>query len=72
MIKAPASSFTKESLKDLSLDMKTIDRSKNMFALGVVSYLFNRPLKDFFDLIEKKFAKKPGLIEANKIALKTG
>lgn len=72
VIEAPATSLTRESLKDLGLDKTTIDRSKNMFALGVVFYLFTRPLENTYKFIEKKFAKKPELIEANKIALRTG
>ncbi|MDX1636344.1 MAG: 2-oxoacid:acceptor oxidoreductase subunit alpha [Balneolaceae bacterium] len=72
VIRAPATSFTKESLKEMSLDMKSITRSKNMFALGVVYYLFSRPLDSAVKFIEKKFASKPELIEANKKVLKTG
>ncbi len=72
VIPAPASSLTKEALKDLGLDMTSTMRSKNMFALGVVFYLFTRPLENAIGLIEKKFAKKPQLIEANVRALKAG
>ena len=72
VIQAPATSLTKEALKDLGLDMQAMVRSKNMFALGVILYLFNRPLKNTMEFIEKKFYKKPKLVEANKIAIQAG
>jgi len=72
VIPAPATSFTKEALKDMGLEMQTMNRSKNMFALGVVCYLFSRPLDNVTKYIEKKFSKKPKLVEANIKALKAG
>ncbi|MDZ7717651.1 MAG: 2-oxoacid:acceptor oxidoreductase subunit alpha [Balneolaceae bacterium] len=72
VIEAPATSLTKEALKNLGLKMNEITRSKNMFALGVVLYLFSRPLDKTIDFIEKKFIKKPTLVEANKLALNAG
>ncbi len=72
VIQAPATSLTKEALKDLGLDVTAMVRSKNMFALGVILYLFNRPLKKTMEFIEKKFYKKPKLVEANKIAIQAG
>lgn len=72
VIRAPATSMTKEALKDLGLEMNAITRSKNMFALGLILYLFSRPLKETIAFIEKKFGKKPLLVEANKKALNAG
>lgn len=72
VVQAPATSMTKEALKDLGLENQAMTRSKNMFALGVVSYLFSRPLSNSMQFIEKKFSKKPALIEANKRALEAG
>ncbi len=72
VIQAPAGSLTKEALKDLGLENAAMARSKNMFALGVVSFLFSRPLENTISLIEKKFSKYPQLIEANKRALDAG
>lgn len=72
IIRAPATSLTKEALKDLGLENQAMVRSKNMFALGVVSYIFSRPLANPKSFIEKKFANKPILIEANKRALEAG
>ena len=72
VIPAPATSFTQEALKDMGLKMQTMNRSKNMFALGVVCYLFSRPLDSVTQYIEKKFENKPKLVEANIRALKAG
>lgn len=72
LIEAPISSMVKEALKDLNLDPKTILRTKNMFALGMVYWLFDRKLKYTEQYLEKKFRSKPELIEANKIALHAG
>ena len=72
VIRAPATSLTKEALKDLGLQTKEITRSKNMFALGVVLYMFSRPLEKTIEFIEKKFVKKPKLVEANTKALNAG
>ncbi len=72
VIQAPATSLTKEALKDLGLEMQAMTRSKNMFALGVVLYMFSRPLQNTIDFIEKKFYKKPVLVEANKRAIEAG
>lgn len=72
LIKAPISSLTKDTLKDLNLDPKSILRSKNMFALGMVYWLFQRPLDHTESFIETKFKKKPGVIEANKKVLRAG
>ena len=72
IINAPATSLTKEALKDLGLDNAAQVRSKNMFALGVVSFLFSQPLSRLIRFIEKKFASKPKMIEANVRALEAG
>ncbi len=69
---APITSLTKESLKDSGLDAKAIVRSKNMFALGICFYLFNRPLETTSAYFEKKFAKKPELIASNNKVLQDG
>jgi 2-oxoglutarate/2-oxoacid ferredoxin oxidoreductase subunit alpha len=72
VIHAPATSLTKEALKDLGLEMQAMTRSKNMFALGVVLYMFSRPLENTIKFIEKKFGHKPILAEANKLAIEAG
>ncbi len=72
VIKAPITTLTKESLKDVGLDPKSILRSKNMFALGMVYWLFGRPLKYTEQFFERKFKNKPKVIEANKKVLEAG
>jgi 2-oxoglutarate ferredoxin oxidoreductase subunit alpha len=72
IILAPISSMTQETLKDTGMDNKTILRSKNMFALGMCYYLFNRELTFTEKFFESKFKKVPAVIEANKMVLKAG
>lgn len=72
IIAAPVSSMVKEALKDFGLDPKSVLRTKNMFALGMVYWLFERKLKYTEEYIVKKFNKNPQIAEANKIALRAG
>lgn len=72
VIKAPISELTKEALKDFGMDQKTMLKSKNMFALGIVMYLFNRELDSTYAYFENKFKGKPQVIEANKTVLLAG
>jgi 2-oxoglutarate ferredoxin oxidoreductase subunit alpha len=72
VIPAPITSLTKEALKDMGLDMKTVLRSKNMFALGMIYWLFNRPLKYTEEFFHQKFKSKPEIVEANEKVLKAG
>jgi len=72
IIAAPVSSMVKEALKDYGLDPKTVLRTKNMFALGMVYWLFDRELTHTEQYFEKKFSKNPEIAEANKIALRSG
>lgn len=65
-------SLTKESLKDSGLDQKAIVRSKNMFALGLVCWLFDRPIDHAISFLEDKFKKKPALIAPNVKVLTDG
>ena len=65
-------SLTKASLKDSGLNNRAILRSKNMFALGIVCWLFNRPLEIADQLLNRKFGKKPMIAEANIKALCDG
>ncbi len=72
MIKAPITTLTKESLKDLGIENKTAERSKNMFSLGILFYIFNRDPKTAFAYFEKKFKKDPKVVEINKIVIQSG
>ena len=64
--------LTKESLKDSGMDNKAILKSRNMFALGIVCWLFNRPIDKAIHFLEGKFAKKPALIAPNVKVLTDG
>ena len=57
--------LTKEALKDSGLDNKTMLKSRNMFALGLICWLFDEPMDEAIHLLEEKFKKKPALIEPN-------
>jgi 2-oxoglutarate ferredoxin oxidoreductase subunit alpha len=72
IIMAPISSLTKEALKDKGLDPKSVLRSKNMFALGMVYWIFDRPLSYTESFFEKKFKNKPLVVDANKTVLRAG
>ncbi len=64
--------LTRKALEGLDLSSKEKDRSKNFFALGIVYWLYSRPLEPTIEWIKKKFAKRPELVEANIRALKAG
>ncbi|MDA3955075.1 MAG: 2-oxoacid:acceptor oxidoreductase subunit alpha [Bacteroidales bacterium] len=72
IIMAPISSLTKEALKDKGLDPKSVLRSKNMFALGMIYWIFDRPLSYTESFFEKKFKNKPLVVDANKTVLRAG
>lgn len=72
VIKAPVSELTKKSLADLGVDKKTAERTKNMFVLGIMFYLFGRALEKPLDFIKVKFRDKPKVMQANQTALKAG
>lgn len=71
-IPVPMTELTRESLKEFGLDNKSILRSKNMFALGLVCWMFNRPLDYIDEYIKTKFGKKPGVAESNIKVLHDG
>jgi 2-oxoglutarate/2-oxoacid ferredoxin oxidoreductase subunit alpha len=71
--KLPISTLNMNALKgNVELSRKEIDRSKNFFALGVLYWLYDRPMDNTLNWIRTKFAKNPELAKANEIALKTG
>jgi len=72
LIEAPITSLTKTSIADLGLDNKSMVRCKNMFALGMVFWLFNEPLDETIGFFNEKFSKKPLIAQANITVLKTG
>ncbi|RDY59481.1 2-oxoacid:acceptor oxidoreductase subunit alpha [Flagellimonas nanhaiensis] len=73
VIEVAMSSLTKEALRDVQgLDNKTITRSKNMFALGMVYWMYHRSTEHTIDFFKKKFKSNPLLIEANTKVLNAG
>ena len=65
IIQAPITKLTRESLKDSGLDGKSIGRAKNMFALGIVYWMFNRPMEQTESFLKRKFSNRPEVVEAN-------
>ena len=57
--------LTKEALKDSGLDNKSMLKSRNMFAFGLICWLFDQPMDEAIHLLEDKFKKKPALIAPN-------
>lgn len=72
VVAVPITSLTKTSLEGFELDMKSRTRCKNMFALGLICWLFNRPLDIANQMLSDKFSKKPILEEANLKVLADG
>lgn len=72
VVSAAITTMCKESLKDSGLDNKSILRTKNMFALGLVCWLFHRDVKVGEKILREKFAKKPEIAEANVKVLYDG
>ena len=72
IIEAPISSITRESLKDMGMDNKSMMRCKNMFALGMVYWMFSKPLDNTIEFLNRKFKNKQLIIDANIKTLKAG
>lgn len=72
LVEAPITSLTRTALEGLGLDNKSMVRSKNMFALGMVYWMFSRPLDYTERFLNQKFSKKPEIFEGNLRALKAG
>ena len=71
--KLPVTTLNMNALKgNVELSRKEIDRCKNFFALGVLYWLYDRPMENTLNWIANKFSKNPELAKANEIALKTG
>src|SRR5918996_301909 len=64
--------LTLEALKDIDVTKREAERSKNMFALGLMSWLYHRPTEGTIAFLERKFASNPPILEANVKAFKTG
>ena len=75
IFRVPMSRLTRESLADSGMGAKDMDRCRNMFALGVAYWLYQRPIEDTVGYLEDYFGKtkgKPQIAEANIRALKAG
>jgi 2-oxoglutarate ferredoxin oxidoreductase subunit alpha len=65
-------SLTVEALKDFGLSRKDAERAKNMFALGLLCWLYNRPTEGTERFLKSKFGRKPEILAANLAAFKAG
>ncbi|HBO07496.1 MULTISPECIES: 2-oxoacid:acceptor oxidoreductase subunit alpha [Bacteroides] len=72
VIAAPISKMVKDCLADTGMDNKSMLKCRNMFAVGLVCWLFNRDLTIAEDFIREKFAKKPEIAEANIKVIRAG
>jgi 2-oxoglutarate/2-oxoacid ferredoxin oxidoreductase subunit alpha len=68
----PLTSLTLEALKDVDLTKREAERSKNMFALGLMSWLYHRPTEGTIAWLERKFAANPQIADGNVKAFKAG
>jgi 2-oxoglutarate ferredoxin oxidoreductase subunit alpha len=68
----PLTTLTVEALKGFELTRKEAGRSKNMFALGLLSWMYHRPTENTEAFLRTKFAKKPNIAEANIVAYRAG
>ncbi len=65
-------SMTVKALEEFDITRKDAERAKNMFALGLLSWLYNRPVESTIAFLESKFAGKPEIMKANKAAFQAG
>lgn len=72
VIEIGVTQMTRDALKETDLGTKEKDRSKNMFVLGFICWMYNRSLKRTIEFLEDKFANKPEIIDANVSVLKAG
>jgi len=68
----PLTSLTVAALSALTLTRKEAERSKNMFALGLLTWMYHRPTESTENFLKAKFSKKPEILEANLLAYRTG
>ena len=72
VIQCPITKMVKDALADSGMDNKAMLKCRNMFALGLVCWLFSRDLELVFNFLKEKFAKKPGVAEANIKVIQAG
>ncbi len=69
---AAVTTMTRRALEDTGLDVKTQDRCKNFFALGMIYWLYSRPVETSVAWLKQKFKRRPEIAAANELALKAG
>ena len=72
VLEVPVTSMTKAALADSGMDNKSVLKCRNIFALGLVCWLFDRPLAAAEDFLRNKFAKKPAVADANTKVIEAG
>jgi 2-oxoglutarate ferredoxin oxidoreductase subunit alpha len=72
VFRVPMTSITVRAVEELGLSRKEAERSKNMFALGLVSWMYGRPVDVTVNWLQKKFGDKPQVFDANVAAFKAG
>ena len=72
VVEVPVTSMTKAALAESGLDNKSVLKCRNIFALGLVCWLFDRPLESALHHLKKKFARKPAIFEANAKVINAG
>ena len=72
VIQCPLTTMVKDCLADSGMDMKAMMKCRNMFALGLVCWLFDRDLQLVANFLKEKFAKKPAIAEANIKVIQAG
>jgi len=72
LVEVPLTDLTERAVAETGLPKKAADRCKNLFALGVMYYLYDRPLEVTLNWLEEKFSSKPQIMKANQLALQAG
>jgi 2-oxoglutarate ferredoxin oxidoreductase subunit alpha len=72
VLEVPLTKITREALSDTDLSLQQVDRSKNMFALGLALWMYSRPVEPAKKWIRQKFEDKPAIRDANLTVLKKG
>lgn len=68
----PMTTLIKSALEDSGVDQKTMMKSRNMLALGIICWIFDRPVESVLRKLRAKFAKKPAVYEANAKVIRAG
>lgn len=72
VVEVPVTAMTKAALADSDMDIKAVLKCRNIFTLGLLCWLFDRPEENALKMLHEKFAKKPAVYEANAKVLRAG